>query len=445
MTVAIMRTRAEDALAESFEQVAGRLPGGAAVRAARRSAIEALKASGLPHRRIEEWRYTDLRAQVREALRPAAGDRTAVTAAEIDAALGPLAAVDADRVVIVNGSHRAELSRLSPGAGVEVRALAGALEAAQDKVGERLAGVGPAGDTLVALNTAFMSDGAVVRVADTVAVERPLLLVFARAGSEPLRTTTRTLVAVGRKARITLVEAHVTLGGGDGAKVAPAQASTLTDVVVGDEAHVEHVKLAAARDMHLSSTQAALGVKSTYRGFQLTLDTPLARNEIAITFGGAHAALELSGAFLARGSEHVDTTLTVDHAVPHCQSRELFKGVLDGAARGIFQGKIIVRPDAQKTDGKQMAQALMLSPDAEFDSKPELEIYADDVVCGHGSTAAEIDEDLVFYCRSRGIPKAEARALIVQSFIGEAIDRIEHEGVRAALSEIAVAWLKRGG
>ena len=122
-------------------------------------------------------------------------------------------------------------------------------------------------------------------------------------------------------------------------------------------------------------------------------------------------------------TQHVDTTLIVDHAVPGCTSRELFKGVLEDHARGIFQGKVIVRPNAQKTDGKQMAQVLMLSPEAEFDSKPELEIFADDVVCGHGSTSADLDEDLLFYCRSRGIPEAEARALLIESFIGEAIQR----------------------
>ena len=131
----------------------------------------------------------------------------------------------------------------------------------------------------------------------------------------------------------------------------------------------------------------------------------------------------------------------VDHAVPHCVSRELFKGVLDDRARGIFQGKVIVRPDAQKSDGKQMAQVLMLSPDAEFDSKPELEIYADDVVCGHGSTAAEIDEDLLFYCRSRGIPAAEARAMLIELFIGEALEKVEHEGLREAMAAIARDWL----
>ena len=137
-------------------------------------------------------------------------------------------------------------------------------------------------------------------------------------------------------------------------------------------------------------------------------------------------------------NEHVDTTLVVDHAVPHCESRELFKGVLDDRGRGVFQGKIIVRPDAQKTDGKQMAQALMLSPDAEFDSKPELEIYADDVVCGHGTTSAELDGDLLFYCMSRGIPENEARALLIESFVGEALDKVEHDGLRAALSGYGV-------
>ena len=143
--------------------------------------------------------------------------------------------------------------------------------------------------------------------------------------------------------------------------------------------------------------------------------------------------------------EHIDTTLVVDHAVPSCTSRELFKGVLDGQSRGVFQGKIVVRPDAQKTDGKQMSQALMLSEDAEFDSKPELEIFADDVVCGHGTTAAELDPDLLFYCRSRGIPEKEARALMIASFVGEALDKVENAELRAALTSYAESWLAGWG
>ena len=193
--------------------------------------------------------------------------------------------------------------------------------------------------------------------------------------------------------------------------------------------------------VHLSNWLVDLGADADYRGFHFTAGTALARNQISVLFTGTGGKIDLSGAFLARGNEHIDTTLVVDHAVPQCTSRELFKGVLDGHARGVFQGKVIVRPDAQKTDGKQMAQVLMLSPDTEFDSKPELEIYADDVVCGHGSTSADIDEDLLFYCQSRGIPEAQARALLIESFVGEALEKVEREDVRDALTELARTWL----
>jgi Fe-S cluster assembly protein SufD len=175
----------------------------------------------------------------------------------------------------------------------------------------------------------------------------------------------------------------------------------------------------------------------------MTLAGALLRNELAIVFKGKRAKLDVSGAMLGAGSQHLDTTLFVDHEAPGGVSRELFKSVLDGRARAVFQGKIIVRPNAQKTDGKQMAQALMLSPEAEFDSKPELEIYADDVACGHGSTCAEIDPDLIFYCRTRGIPEKEARALLVRSFIAEAVDKVEDEGVREALMAMADGWLQQ--
>jgi Fe-S cluster assembly protein SufD len=192
---------------------------------------------------------------------------------------------------------------------------------------------------------------------------------------------------------------------------------------------------------HLANWLVDIGAGADYRGFQLTSGTGLARNQLAVTFKGEGANLDLSGAFLARGSEHVDTALLVDHAVPACTSRELFKGVLEDEAQGVFQGKVIVRPGAQKSDGKQMAQVLLLSPNAEFDSKPELEIYADDVVCGHGSTSADLDEDLLFYCRSRGIPEAEARALLIESFVGEALAKVEREDVRDALTLLARDWL----
>jgi Fe-S cluster assembly protein SufD len=297
-------------------------------------------------------------------------------------------------------------------------------------------------DSLDALNLAFMSDGAVVGIHGG-SSGRPLLIVQARTSAAAHHVAGRNLVHVHEGAEVVLVEAHVTLGAARGKPLG----SFVTDVSVGEKAHVTHVQClgsgTASGETHLSRWNVRLAKDARYRGFHLTSDVALARNEVNVLFEGRGARLDMSGCFLGRDSEHIDETLVIDHAVPGCESRELFKGVLEGRARGIFQGKVIVRQDAQKTDGKQMAQALMLSPDAEFDSKPELEIYADDVVCGHGSTAAELDTDLLFYMRARGIPLDQARAMLIESFVGETFDKIENEAVREAVSAVAVGWLHR--
>ncbi len=442
MTIALMKTKAEQALTESFESVADELPGGAAVRQARRNAIGTFSSLGLPHRRVEEWKYTDLRNLMKEALPPAPAP-SKVTIAELIVALGPLAHVDAYRITFVNGLCRPDLSDLDGAEGLEVKPLAGALSAAPDKVGAGLAAAtNAASDATVALNTAFMTDGAVVRIAKGAKPAKPLLIVFLNASATPASTAVRNVIAAGDGATAMIIEAHVTLPG----SARETQVNALSEVTAGRNSQLHHVKIAVdgERSVHLANCNVALAADAHYRGFQFTSAQALVRNQINVVYQGEGGKLDLSGAYLARGGEHVDTTLVVDHAVPRCESRELFKGVLDGHARGIFQGKVIVRPDAQKTDGKQMAQALMLSPDAEFDSKPELEIYADDVVCGHGSTSAELDEDLLFYCMSRGIPELEARALLIESFIGEAIDKVEHEGVHDALMRMSRTWLRAG-
>jgi Fe-S cluster assembly protein SufD len=437
MTVAATKTKAEQALSQNFEAVAGQLPGGRAIAEARKAAIGTFAALGLPHRRIEEWKYTDLRVALKEALPPAVGAAAKVTAQEIDGALETLAALDAYRVVFVDGVHAPDLSTTAGANGLEVTSLAAALA----KSGDGLIRNGaPSQEAVIALNTAFMTDGAIVRIAKGAQLAKPLLLVFARSSREGRLVTTRNIIKVAAGARATIVEAHVALPG-----AASGQANTLSEVSVGEGAHLAHLEVTLAGDAasHLATWLATLGEKATYRAFQLTAATGLARSNLFVTFKGEGAKLDISGLFLGRGAEHIDTTLVVDHAVPGCVSRELFKGVLADRARGVFQGKVIVRPDAQKSDGKQMAQALMLSPDAEFDSKPELEIYADDVICGHGSTAAELDEDLLFYLRSRGIPLQEARAMLIESFIGEAIDKVEDERVREAFFSLAKRRLAR--
>jgi Fe-S cluster assembly protein SufD len=439
MTVAVTRTKAEQAFPETFEAVAARLPGGRAVAEARKAAIGAFVGLGLPHRRIEEWKYTDLRGALKEALPPSIGDRTPATVAEVEAALEGLAALDACRVVFVNGAHRPELSVIDGAKGLEVAPLASALgTSASGALDGLLRTTAPGVEAVTALNAAFMTDGALVRIGNGIKLAKPLLLVFVRGGSEPRLVTTRNHLRIGARATATVIEAHVALPG-----AAAGQVNTLSEIAVGDGASVVHVKctLDGVGTSHAASWIAALGAQSIYRAFQLTAQTGLVRNTILATFKGEGAKLDISGAFLGRGAEHIDTTLVVDHAVPGCESRELFRGVLAERARGVFQGKVIVRPDAQRTDGKQMAQALMLSEDAEFDSKPELEIHADDVICGHGSTAAEIDADMLFYLRARGIPLNEARALLIESFVGEAVCKVESESVRAALWAIAKARL----
>jgi len=431
MTVAATKTKAEQALTVNFEAVAGKLPGGRAIAEARKAAIGAFAALGLPHRRIEEWKYTDLRVALKEALPPAIGGGGKVSARQIDGALETLAELDAYRVVFVDGVHAPDLSATGGAKGLEITPLAAALARSGDGLIREGA---PGQEAVIALNTAFMTDGAVVSIAKGAELARPLLLVFARSGKQGRLVTTRNVVRLAAGARATIIEAHVALPG-----AAPGQANALSEVSLGEGAHLAHVEVTLAGDAasHLATWLATLGKGATYRAFQLTAATGLSRSNVFATFKGEGAKLDISGLFLGRGTEHIDTTLVVDHAVPGCESRELFKGVLADRARGVFQGKVIVRPHAQKSDGKQMAQALLLSADAEFDSKPELEIYADDVICGHGSTAAELDEDLLFYLRARGIPLEEARALLVESFIGEAIDKIEDERVREALATLA--------
>jgi Fe-S cluster assembly protein SufD len=411
MTIAVMKTKAETALAQHF--AAAKLTG------ARAEAVAAFDKVGLPSRRVEEFKYTDLRARLTEAFPIAkAVGKTATTAKE------PLAGVTAIEVHVVNGQFQRADSAV---AGLTITALS--------KATGQLTAV-PV-DPIAALALALATDGVVITVADNAIIEKPIHIILATTIDEPSAVATRNVIRIGKNAKVTIIESHV--ANGDVAR----QVHGLTDITVGDQAEVTHIKTATAKanETNLSSWVATIGAHANYRAFQFTATNGLTRNQLFVTYAGEHAKLDISGVMLGRNSDHIDTTLVVDHAVPHCESRELFKIVLDDRARGIFQGKVIVRQHAQKSDGKQMANALMLSEDAEFDSKPELEIYADDVVCGHGATCTELNEDLVFYCRSRGIPEAQARALLIESFIGEALEKLEHEGIRDALRAVALEWL----
>jgi Fe-S cluster assembly protein SufD len=435
--VAIIKTAAETALADAYSEARGRLPGDDAIAAQRAAAFDVFAKAGLPHRRVEEWKYTDLRALMRD-LKPLAAPPDAAAKARAKTAGALLGDVEARRLVFVDGAFVAELSDIGNlERGLSVGSLAAALSDGDPMLATHLGKLAPVSDVAVALNTALMGDGAVIRIAAGATIERPIHLLFV-ASAKPAATFVRSLVVVEQGARAMLIESHEGPAGSD------YQVNAAVEIFVGDSAHVDHVKIIGegADALHVSTLAAAIGAKARFNTFTFTAGGAVVRNQLFLKFDGEDTIAGIRGATLIKGRQHADTTLVADHVAQRCQSREVFKSVLDGEAHGVFQGRIIVRPHAQKTDAKMMTRALLLSERAEADNKPELEIFADDVQCGHGATAGALDDELKFYLMARGIPKPEAEALLIRAFLGEAIDGIEHAGLREALMDAVAAWLK---
>jgi Fe-S cluster assembly protein SufD len=435
--VKVIKTAAESALAQEFVQARGRLPGDGAVAARRAAAFDVFARQGLPHRRVEDWKYTDLRALMHEA-KPLAGPPDAAAKARAKTAGAVLGDVETRRLIFIDGAFVPELSDTAAlEQGLAVGSLADALAAGDPVLLEKLGKLAPASDVAVALNTAFMGDGAVIRIAAGATIERPLHLIFV-AGEKPAASFVRSLVLVEARARVMLIESH------EGPAATDYQVNAALELFVGDGAHVDHVKIIGegAEALHVSTLAAAIGGKARFNTFSFTAGGAVVRNQLFLNFDGEETVANIRGATLIKGRQHADTTLIANHIARGCQSREVFKSVLDGEAHGVFQGRIIVKPGAQQTDAKMMTRALLLSDRAEADNKPELEIFADDVQCGHGATAGAIDRELKFYLMARGIPEPEAEALLIQAFLGEAVEGVEHAGLREALMDRVVAWLK---
>jgi Fe-S cluster assembly protein SufD len=435
--VATIKTAAETSLAQAFSRARGRLPGDEAIAARRDAAFDLFAQQGLPHRRIEDWKYTDLRALMRDA-KPLAAPPDAAAKARVKDAGGLLSDIEARRLVFVDGVFVPELSdlrNLEPG--LAIGSLAQALSDGDPILAAHLGRLAPANDIAVALNTAFMGDGAVIRIAAGATIEHPLHLLFV-VSDKPAATFVRSLVVIEQGARAMLMESHEGPAGND------YQVNAALELFAGDRAHVDHVKIIdeGADALHVSTLAAAVGAHARFNSFTFTAGGAVVRNQLFLKFDGEGTVAGIRGATLLKGSQHADTTLIADHIARDCQSRDVFKTVLDDEGHGVFQGRIIVRPHAQKTDAKMMTQALLLSERAEADNKPELEIFADDVQCGHGATAGALDDDLKFYLMARGIPPAEAEALLIQAFLGEAIEGIEHAGLREALMESIAKWLR---
>ena len=434
------KTAAELALASTFAAVKGKLPGKGPVAALREGAFRSFDAKGLPHRRVEEWKYTDLRALMREA-KPLAAPPDAAAKARAKAMPCPIGDVECRRITFVNGVFVPELSDLAAlEKGLSIGSMAAALAKGDPLINQHLGKVVGSDDAALALNTALMGDGALIHVAAGAMVDRPLHLAFV--GPDTAAAVfARSLIVVEKGARVMLIESH------QGAAGADYQVNAAAELVVGDDAHVDHVKLIVEGDkaLHVSTLLATIGAHARFNSFTFTTGGAVVRNQIFLRFDGVETVAGVRGASLLQGKQHADSTLVLDHKAVGCQSRELFKSVLDGDSHGVFQGKIIVEPGAQKTDARMMTQALLLSDRAEADNKPELEIYADDVQCGHGATAGALDPNLLFYLKARGIPQKEAEALLIQSFVGEAIEGIEHAGLREVLMEAVAAHLLARG
>lgn len=431
MDAKVIQSEAEKTLAQQFAQAKLRLPGGADVERLRGTAFARFEAAGLPTRRVEEWKYTNLRTLMPNAapLAPAP-DAAALKRAEAIATAHRLD--NLRRLVLVDGAFVPSLSDLGNlDKGLTIRSLASAL----DETDVVAALSQSSDDPLVSLNAALMTDGVVIEIAADTAPARPLHVVHVSTGAASV--VTRSLVRIGAHAKVTLVESFA---GADAAY----QVNDALVVSVGEGAQLDHVRLMEdeTEAVNISTLFASLGGNSSYNTFNLTSGGAVSRYQAFIRCDGQNINIATNGVNLLKGEQHGDTALFVDHALPHCTSREVMRAVLDDSAHSVFQGRIVVRPDAQKTDAKMMSRALLLSDEAEADNKPELEIFADDVTCGHGATAGAIDKSLLFYLRARGLPEKEAQALLIQAFVGEAIESIVDDGLREAATAAAVRWLE---
>ncbi len=403
--------------------------------ALRREARAAFAERGLPSTRLEEWRYTNLTPLARIPFEPAGAGAERVTREAIEAVAAPVFACSL--FVFVDGRHRPELSSPPPRAGeVAVESLARLRAEQPERLEDALGRLcDPKRHPFAALNTACLDDGAVLRIPERAALEAPLHVVFVSTG--PALCQPRVLVVAGEGTRATLIQDHVSLAS------EPGFTNAVTELEVGRNARVDLVLLQRedAERFHLSNLCVRLERDARFVAHTVTLGGRLVRNDLEALLAGEGADCELDGLFLADAEQLVDNHTLVDHAVPRGFSRELYKGIVAGRARGVFRGRVIVRPDAQQSDARQSNPNLLLSEGAEIDTRPQLEIHADDVKCSHGSSIGQVDPDALFYLRSRGIDAREARNLMVRGFAREAVARLASQALRDEIDQLVLAKL----
>jgi Fe-S cluster assembly protein SufD len=432
-------TEKPHSLIENHQAVRGILGtyGPASLQEMRDRSLREFMEAGIPTTKDEEWKYTSLRIVEEGQFKPAYG--ATVYREEIEAtALGN---IDGLTLTFVNGEHAPELStEHALPAGVIVSSLRDALESHEELVLQHLGSVvpltGKLGSTndqrFVSLNTAYLSEGAFVYVPRGAAVQAPIHLLFVnRADHGPFVAHPRVLIVVEDGAEAKVLESYVGLEG-------VYFTNAVTEVWLGERAILEHTRYQheTGESVHIAAISAHQEADSVYTSNNTAFGARIARTDLNVWVNGEHAETWLNGAYLGLGEQVIDNHTRIDHAVPNCNSFEVYKGILGGRAVGVFNGKIFVYEDAQKTDAKQTNQAILLSPTATINTKPQLEIFADDVKCTHGATVGQLREDARFYLRTRGIPAKQAQALLVYAFAAEVLEKISIVAVRDALEKV---------
>jgi Fe-S cluster assembly protein SufD len=430
--------------AAAFDHAKGARPRGwpDAIGRMSEEALDRFLALGFPTTRDEEWRFTNVAPIADKAFTsvPPPGGQPATPAGEVDAFRLPRAGAE---LVFVDGWFAPALSR--PGTlprGIRTGSLAAALTSDGHDVAAQLGRVAPV-DRLpfVALNTAFLADGAWVQVPARMVVEDPVHLLFISTGAAGGFSIShpRVLIVLGEESQATVVETYA--GAGD----ARYFTNAVTEIVLGDNAVLDHYKFQreSPEAYHIGAIHLTTHRNGNAASHSISLGGALVRNDIVAALDGEGSECTLNGLYLADGHRLVDNHTTIDHARPHCGSREIYKGILAGRARGVFNGKIIVRPDAQKTDAKQTNRALLLSEDAQINTKPQLEIFANDVKCTHGAAVGQLDDEAVFYMRSRGLGLDAARGMLIHAFAADVLNRMPLEPVRTEVEAILRRHLSR--
>jgi Fe-S cluster assembly protein SufD len=432
VSASVVSGSAVESYVAPFDQLIAESAASAAVQSLRRGAFERFAALGFPTTKNEDWHFTSVAPIADQEFILLASRSGDVTAAELE----PFRfGADWSTMVFVNGRFAAELSTLAGlPAGVTVRDLASVLS--DSAVTDRIGTIANHEDaSFTALNTAFMHDGAVVDIANDVDVEKPIHLLFVTdATAAKGMMHPRNLITIGRNARATVIESYVSTTN------AMYLTNAVTEVSVADGATLRHYKMQreAARAFHVGTVQVNQARDSHYVSFSLATGAALSRSNIYTTLDGAGSGATLNGLYMIEDDQVSDHQTEIIHAQPNCFSRELYKGVLDGRSHGVFNGKVYVHPIAQKTDGKQTNKTLLLSPNAQVDTKPQLEIFADDVKCTHGATIGQIDQTALFYLKSRGIDNNLARRLLTYAFAADVLETIEVTEVRETLERMSL-------